>query len=215
MFVSTQLISFFVRLSQHTTSRNVLPVGNATGMVVVCGTTHKRLLSSHADVHLTYFTNLSPFRCFTHTHGTSRSPNEISLLRCARASSKTRQVPQALFALVNLARLSLSGTRVGPVQGARLETKLRLDTLTVNPNASPPPQPPEPASDPEQGDMQERRKHKEKQQHRPETLSPPSTAASLRLLNRNGDADVSTTVPASRLPELREKVVHLPHACDD
>ncbi|CAM9805690.1 unnamed protein product, partial [Sphacelaria rigidula] len=54
--------------------------------------------------------------------------------------------------------------------------------------------------------MQERRKHKEKQQHRPETLSPPSTAASLRLLNRNGDADVSTTVPASRLPELREKI---------
>ena len=48
-------------------------------------------------------------------------------------------MPKVLFTLVNLARLNLAGTMLGPEQGARLEAALRLDSLCVNENAPPPP----------------------------------------------------------------------------
>ncbi|CAM9433698.1 unnamed protein product [Scytosiphon promiscuus] len=45
------------------------------------------------------------------------------------------EIPEVLFALVNLSRLNLAGTKIGPAQGAQLEEKLRLDSLTVNADA--------------------------------------------------------------------------------
>lgn len=106
-------------------------------------------------------------------------------------SGKTFQIPQCLFTLVNLARLSLAGSRLGPAQGSQLEEKLRLDTLTINPNAV---LPPKATSD-------------HQQQQQPQHVETPNgPAARGRRINAKGLTQISTSVPAGRLSELREQV---------
>lgn len=52
--------------------------------------------------------------------------------------SFTAQVPDVLFSLVNLARLNLARTLLGPIQGQQIDAELRLDFLCVNADAAPP-----------------------------------------------------------------------------
>eukprot|EP00752_Nemacystus_decipiens_P018201 g16330.t1 len=67
-------------------------------------------------------------------------PSELKFLRCLLDLDLERnpigpQIPEVLFSLVNLSRLNLAGTMLGPEQGRQLDKRLRLDTLAVNANA--------------------------------------------------------------------------------
>lgn len=96
-----------------------------------------------------------------------------------------KQIPEALFTLVNLARLSLAGTKLGPAQGSQLEAALRLDTLTVDADAVPPPAP-----------LSERNQPREQQQQ----LKMPIEKG------KRGGTQVTTLVPLERLPNVKEQV---------
>lgn len=56
---------------------------------------------------------------------------------CVLIRSRCLQVPHVLLALVNLARLSLVGTHIGSEHRALLDDALRLDFLSINPDATP------------------------------------------------------------------------------
>ncbi|CAM9515707.1 unnamed protein product [Ectocarpus fasciculatus] len=102
------------------------------------------------------------------------------------------EIPEVLFALVNLSRLNLAGTMLGPAQGKQLEDRLRLDALSVNADA---------AAGPEDADSS--------------VESPPSQARQqkhgfekgvLHVVPGNKRVSRPTSVPEHRLPEIRDKM---------
>lgn len=122
------------------------------------------------------------------------------------------QTPEVLYTLVNLARLSLADTLLGPVQGEELEARLRLDTLCTNGDAPPPPSSPASQKEPHQDEenMHTQPKHEQDPMEQlslgndmadaatPDQEVPPQSGA--RCFRR------TTAVPAERLPEIRDQV---------
>lgn len=110
-----------------------------------------------------------------------------------------RQIPEVLFTLVNLARLNLGGTRMGPSQGEQLEASLRLDCLFVNTDAPPPP-PPAPTG-------QEQTRHK----NEAKISSSVYPHAEFEPVYGNKAINRSILVPERRLPEFRDQVNQVGH----
>ncbi|CAM9259846.1 unnamed protein product, partial [Discosporangium mesarthrocarpum] len=99
------------------------------------------------------------------------------------------EIPESILLLVNLARLSLAGTRIGREQGAIIEGRLRLDSLSVSPFVSwpPPNRPPENEPESKGGRMDS----EENKNGRPVARVVSTLAA---------------PVPEGRLPVLRDQV---------
>ena len=124
-----------------------------------------------------------------------------------------------MFALVNLSRLNLAGTMLGPEQGRRLDQRLRLDTLAVNASAAAsvaadntPPTPGDPTtcSAQQPTPRQKGLPHQQQQQQQQQQRELDSCGS------RNGSGNGGepgrkcisrpTSVPDHRLPEIRDKV---------
>lgn len=108
------------------------------------------------------------------------------------APRRVSQIPEVLFALVNLSRLNLAGTMLGRAQGKQLEDRLRLDELSVNAGAAAGPEDADSSveSTPSQG---------RPQQHGFEK-------GGFRAVPGNKRVSRPTSVPEHRLPEIRDKV---------
>lgn len=130
-------------------------------------------------------------------------------LSAPASSSVLLQIPEVLFTLVNLSRLNLAGTMLGPEQGRQLDERLRLDTLAVNASAGASlaadnaPMPDDPTTRSAQPTPQQEGQQQQQQQQR-----------ELDNASRNGSGGEPgrkcisrpTSVPDHRLPEIRDKV---------
>lgn len=111
-----------------------------------------------------------------------------------------RQIPEVLFTLVNLSRLNLAGTKIGPMQGAQLEERLRLDSLTVNADACDATVPADASSSPETpAEAQE--VQQQDGSHTTNAVGGCQATPGRKCVSR------PTSVPDHRLPEIRDKVV--------
>ncbi|CAM9668875.1 unnamed protein product, partial [Hapterophycus canaliculatus] len=109
------------------------------------------------------------------------------------------EIPEVLFALVNLSRLNLAGTKLGPVQGVQLEERLRLDSLTVNADAFHAPVPGDDSSSAEKpaspNELQQ-----QAVSHATNAVGGFQAVPGRKCVSR------PTSVPDHRLPEIRDKM---------
>lgn len=116
------------------------------------------------------------------------------------------QIPEVLYTLVNLSRLNLAGSKLGPAQGRQLEERLRLDTLAVNADAVAPVAT-DSAPTPDDHTTSSAQPESRREGHPQRCEQDNATRNSINSADR-GRKCISrpTSVPDHRLPEIRDKV---------